>query len=53
MACGDQYVVCNEEESLKCSNQVLDPMYQDHGEYYGLRNYLGNHECVPPPAACS
>ena len=53
MACGDPYVVCNEEESLKCSDQVLLPTYEDHGEYYGVRNYLGNHECVPPGKACN
>uniref|UniRef100_A0AC34FVI6 Fungal lipase-like domain-containing protein n=1 Tax=Panagrolaimus sp. ES5 TaxID=591445 RepID=A0AC34FVI6_9BILA len=44
---GDPYIICAEEESLLCSNSVLTPTESDHGEYFGLRNYLGNHECVP------
>uniref|UniRef100_A0A914QWG6 Fungal lipase-like domain-containing protein n=1 Tax=Panagrolaimus davidi TaxID=227884 RepID=A0A914QWG6_9BILA len=44
---GDPYILCAEEESLLCSNSVLTPTMGDHGEYFGIRNYLGNHECVP------
>ena len=46
MAKGDPYVICAEEESLKCSDSVLTPTNSDHGEYFGIRNYLGNHGCV-------
>ena len=51
MACGDPYIVCDEGESSKCSDQVLNPDYGDHGEYYGLKNY-GNPNCVPPGKSC-
>jgi hypothetical protein len=48
---GDPYILCAEEESLLCSNSVLTPTESDHGEYFGIRNYLGNHECVPAGTA--
>ena len=53
MACGDPYIVCNEGESSSCSDQMTNPVYSDHGEYYGVQNYLGGHECIPPGKACS
>ena len=49
MAKGDPYILCAEQESLTCSNSVPFPLltWNDHGEYFQVRNYLGNHECIP------
>uniref|UniRef100_A0A914P9C5 Fungal lipase-like domain-containing protein n=1 Tax=Panagrolaimus davidi TaxID=227884 RepID=A0A914P9C5_9BILA len=47
MAKGDPYIICPDEESIHCSDSVLKPTWDDHGEYFQVRNYLGNHGCVP------
>ena len=53
MSCGQPYVICNEEESTKCSSQATNLGYDDHNEYFGIKNYIVNHECIPSGKACS